>query len=88
MESVLHSLFIVTARNFQPLSLEAMFSKEVAQHVLDKRKDKGRYPIYITDIDVTRSMLGVDGALNLQTVHFMNYKRNIEHKLNTAMSKL
>ena len=65
-----------------------MFSKEVAQHVLDKRKDKGRYPIYITDIDVTRSMLGVDGALNLQTVHFMNYKRNIEHKLNTAMSKL
>lgn len=62
--------------------------KEVAQYVLDKRKDRGRYPIYITDIDVTRPLLGVDGVLNLQTIHFLNYKRNIEHKLNIAMSNL
>ena len=73
---------------FSSLEFGEEVFKEVAKFVLNKRNDKGRYPIYITDIDVTRPLLGVDGGLNLQTVHFLNYKSKIEYKLNKAMSEL
>ena len=76
------------SEEFSSLEFGEDVFKEVAKFVLNKRNDMGRYQIYITDIDVTRPLLGVDGGLNLQTVHFLNYKRKIEYKLNKAMSEL
>lgn len=60
----------------------------VAQYILRHRRDDQRYPIYITDADVSRTLLGADGATSLQTVHFLNYKKTVEQRLNDAMRAL
>ena len=66
---------------------EQVFSR-VAEYVLARRSEAQRYPIYITDADVTRALLGADSATPLQTVHFLNYKKTIEKRLNEALQAL
>ncbi len=61
---------------------------EVAKFVLSKRASGQTYPIYITDIDLARPLLGSDAGKGLQTVQFLNYKKRIEQRLNSALSKL
>lgn len=58
---------------------------EAVKAVLSHRDSKLLYPIYITDIDLSRPLLGKDSTDYLQTIYFLNYKRNIEEKLNKAM---
>ncbi|HYE34683.1 class I adenylate cyclase [Methylocaldum sp.] len=53
-----------------------------AAHIMRLRQSGERYPIYITDIDVPLSLLGVDTPEALQTIHFLNFKRKIEERLN------
>jgi adenylate cyclase class 1 len=47
-----------------------------------------RYPIYITDIDLSHRLAGVAGADQLQTVHYLEYKKLIEDQLNRALAAL
>ena len=54
--------------------------QHVANHILQQRKDKEHYPIYITDIDLSKSLLGTDYA-DVQTIHYLHYKRHFESKL-------
>lgn len=61
---------------------------EVARYVLSKRSSGQTYPIYITDIDLARGLLGADAVQGLQTTHFLNYKKRIEARLNQALSEL
>ncbi len=55
---------------------------QVAAHIFRLRQSGEQYPIYISDIDVPLSVLGIDGPEQLQTVHFLQYKRKIEDRLN------
>ena len=61
---------------------------EVARYVLSKRSSGQTYPIYITDIDLARGLLGIDATQGLQTVHFLNYKKRVEARLNQALNEL
>lgn len=54
----------------------------VSSSIMAFRKNKENYPIHITEIDVPCSMLGVENDAQLQTIHFLNYKKKIETKLN------
>lgn len=60
----------------------------VAAYVLKQRAGGARYPIYITDIDLPRAMYGADAGTRMQTIHFLNYKKNIEDKLMHAVEKV
>lgn len=60
----------------------------VACYVLSQRASGQPYPIYITDIDLARGLLGADSGQGLQTVHFLNYKKRIEARLNQALAGL
>lgn len=60
----------------------------VARHVLEQRSSGLSYPIYITDIDLSRSLLYDHESENIQTLHFLTYKKRIEDKLNTALQSL
>ncbi|MFZ5622343.1 MAG: class I adenylate cyclase [Pseudomonadota bacterium] len=60
----------------------------VAGYVLSQRASGQPYPIYITDIDLARGLLGADSGQGLQTVHFLNYKKRIEARLNQALAGL
>ena len=57
----------------------------VACHVLEQRTDGQSYPIYITDIDLSRSFFAESDVVNPQTIHFLKYKKLIESNLNNAL---
>jgi len=61
--------------------------REVARYVMTQRQSGLRYPIYITDINLPSAMLG-EAAGRRQTIHFLNYKRQIEDRLNEALHEL
>lgn len=58
----------------------------VAEHVIGKRASGQRYPIYITDIDISKGLIGQVESDKLQTFHYLNYKKSIEDKLNQAIA--
>jgi adenylate cyclase class 1 len=55
---------------------------EISNYILDFRNNNEPYPIHISDIDVPYSYLDADNEAQLQTIHFLKYKRKIEAKLN------
>jgi len=61
---------------------------EVAKYVLYLRNGGLHYPIYITDIDLSPSMMNVDTPNKLQTINFLDYKKRIEEKLNKELEQL
>ena len=73
---------------FSTLDYEKEVYSAVARHVVSKRQGKKPYPIYITDIDFSRGILHVIAPENLQTIHFLNYKKRIEEKLNLALKSI
>ena len=58
----------------------------VANHVIKQRKGGATYPIYITDIDLSRSLFFESDVKSLQTIHYLEYKKRIEIKLNETLS--
>jgi adenylate cyclase class 1 len=64
----------------------AVFER-VTEYVVGRRRGQRPYPVYITDIDLSR--LPVEGAIEgrLHTIHYLQYKRRIEHRLNEAVAR-
>lgn len=60
----------------------------VAAFVLKQRQSAAHYPIYITDIDVPRSMFGGEAGGRIQTIHFLNFKKRIEEQLKQAIEQI
>ncbi len=58
----------------------------VAGYVIEQRASGLKYPIYITDIDISTGFIGRVEADKLQTIHYLNYKKRIEDKLNQAIA--
>lgn len=66
---------------------ERLFA-EVAAYVVQQRRSGQRYPIYITDIDGPRAMFGGEPGGRVQTIQFLNYKKQIEERLSAALEAL
>ena len=60
----------------------------VAKYVVQKRASGQKYPIYITDIDISRGLMGEVESDKLQTIHYLNYKKRIEDSLNKAIATI
>ena len=60
----------------------------VAEYIIKRRASGEKYPIYITDVDISHNMMQQIDAAKLQTIHFLNYKYRIEQKLNNAIATL
>ena len=58
----------------------------VANFVIKRRESGEKYPIYITDIDISRGLMGQVESDKLQTIHYLNYKKRIEDRLNRAIA--
>lgn len=78
----------IDGREFSSLEFGDGLFQEVARFVLERRRSGQRYPIYITDIDLSHRLAGVAGADQLQTVHYLEYKKQIEDRLNRALADL
>lgn len=75
-------------REFSVLEYGDHVFTAAARHIVGQRGSGQHYPIYITDADVGRSQLGAEGALSVQTVHYLNYKKRIERELNDALARI
>ncbi len=62
--------------------------REVAHYVLDKRGSGLKYPIYITDVDLSPSLLGNPRTGEVQAIDYLQYKKRIEEKLNRELARL
>lgn len=60
----------------------------VAKYVIQRRASGQKYPIYITDIDISRGLMGQVESDKLQTIHYLNYKKRIEDNLNKAIATI
>lgn len=74
-------------REFLSVEYGDRLFNEVVQFILQQRKSGMYYPIYITDIDVSPKMLGAEIPQQIQTIHYLNYKRKIEGRLNQVLSE-
>ena len=62
--------------------------KEVVSYVLKQRGSKQRYPIYITDVDLSPTLLGAGRSDRVQAIDYLKYKKRIEEKMNRELAKL
>jgi len=67
---------------FSTIDFGDQLFKEITNYILDFRNSGESYPIYISDIDIPCTLLGSDDEAQLQTIHYLNYKKKIEGKLN------
>jgi adenylate cyclase class 1 len=58
--------------------------RRAAAYILEQRRAGAPYPVYITDIDVPLTALGAESPSQLQTIHFLRYKDEIEARLNAG----
>lgn len=72
-------------REFSTLEYGSELFASVVRYVLELRRSGQAYPIYITDIGMSRGVLGEAGVSKVQTIHFLNYKRRIETELNRVL---
>lgn len=76
------------AQEFSSFSLGKTLFRSVAAHILNVRKQRLNYPIYVTDIDADEAILGIRAGTSIQTIHYLNFKKKIEDKLNQALGEL
>jgi adenylate cyclase, class 1 len=62
--------------------------KEVVRYVLEQRGSGQRYPIYITDVDLSPTLLGAGRTDRVQAIDYLKYKKRIEEKMNRELVKL
>ncbi|MGJ0483443.1 MAG: class I adenylate cyclase [Methylomicrobium sp.] len=54
----------------------------VSERIIEFRKNRQNYPVYITDLDLSSSRFGITDSDRLQTLHFLESKEKIEARLN------
>lgn len=68
--------------------LEEQIYLVVAQQVLSRRKSREDYPLYLTDLDLTKCAHLVAPDARLTTSHYMKVKNRLETTLNRAIGIL
>ncbi len=62
--------------------------KKVAQEVISSRPSQQRYPIYITDIDLSPELKEAESSHGIQATQLLKFKHEIERRLNQAIKNL
>ncbi len=73
-------------KEFSTLEYGQEVFQQVATYVLEHRRGRGKYPIYITDIDLSALHMEDSETGGLQTIHYLRYKRRIEQHLNDTLA--
>jgi adenylate cyclase, class 1 len=69
---------------FAQAELGEAFHAQLAAHIRSLRQSTERYPVYITDLDL--SALAPDTDAPLQTVHYLREKQRLEAAINRALA--
>jgi len=73
-------------REFSNLEYGDRVYQKVAEYIFSLRKSGEAYPIYITDLDLSSTLLGANGE-SVQTIHYLRYKKMIEERLLNEINK-
>ncbi|MBL4866513.1 MAG: class I adenylate cyclase, partial [Pseudomonadales bacterium] len=84
---VLYTIFC-NHKEFSQLEHGSKIFEMAAKHILSMRPSRSRYPIYITDLDLSHSNKQGEKAKRLQISQYMTQKQMIESRLNEALFSL
>jgi adenylate cyclase class 1 len=74
-------------KEFTTIEYGRRLYSSVIEYILRYRKSKKLYSVYITDVDISKSLLG-NSLRNVQTIHYLNYKKQIEENLNFVLKSM
>lgn len=74
-------------REFSSLEMGNRVFEAAVNHVLELRQSGQRYPVYITDVSMSPTVVGQDALGKIQTVNFLAYKARVEEKLDRALTR-
>ncbi|HEC19148.1 MAG TPA: class I adenylate cyclase [Gammaproteobacteria bacterium] len=75
-------------REFSTMDYGKNLFREVVRYVLQQRSGGQRYPIYITDVDLSPTLLGARRSDRVQAIDYLKYKKRIEEKMNRELARL
>lgn len=78
-----HVTLYCNHREFSELEYGRDLYRAVARHILAQRSGDEHYPCYITDLDLSAVLAGQQ----VQTVHYLRYKSELEDALNAALQQ-
>lgn len=80
--SAVHYTIVCDDREFCSEELEERVFTVAASHIKRLRRGKTAYPVYVSDIEVPPSVLGVPSSSMIHTAPLLHYKRRLEQRLN------
>jgi len=81
-------LIYANEKEFSSFEFGQNLYKKVAEEVVNTRQNRQRYPIYITDIDLSESLIDAEGSQSIQITQLLKFKYEIERRLNQAIRSL
>ena len=60
----------------------------VAKHIYKRRRERKKYYVYITDLELSPALLGENMSDSVQIVKYLKYKKKIEGQLNKVLTRL
>ncbi|MCU7837356.1 MAG: class I adenylate cyclase [gamma proteobacterium symbiont of Taylorina sp.] len=83
-------LYIIYAndKEFSSFEYGQKLYKKVAEEIVCTRQNRQRYPIYITDIDLSETLIEAEGSQSIQITQLLKFKYEIERRLNQAIKNL
>lgn len=78
---------ICDGREFDSVVYGDQVIAECMQYAAEIMRREGNKPVYVTDINVPLRIFSVEDRDDIQVLHFLKYKRNIEKRLNQVVSR-
>ena len=83
-----HYIIYANEKEFNSFEYDSELYKNVAEEVMKTRSDEQRYPIYITDIDLSSELKESESSHGVQATQLLKFKQEIERRLNQAINSL
>ena len=80
----LHTIYC-DHQEFSELEYGKKLFSAVAEHIQSIRESDTNYPVYITDIDLTRTQLKLNSERPMQISEYLQHKQKLEKLLNKAL---
>ncbi|MEM7468873.1 MAG: class I adenylate cyclase, partial [Pseudomonadota bacterium] len=78
---------LVDDKEFSASELGEQLYKTIASSIIARRSGQELYPVYINNLEFSSRYQATHDITALQTVHLLNFKKSIEHRLLRAISE-
>ena len=75
-------------KHYSTLEFGNHIYEQVARDILRARKGRKPHPVYVSDVDISRSFIGSNAVQHLQTAHYLQFKRWVEERLAQTIARI